>query len=108
MYFMFYVKVEISNFKVEISSFKVEISSFKVEISSLTWCTNFLCAACKVVHISEDLRISKSMLSMTLETAYMEVKVKTKLEVYIYIMSALQYMHDNLLKWHSSCWVMHT
>ena len=45
---------------------------------------------------------------MTLETSYMEVKVKIKLEVHIYIMWALQYMHDNLLKGHNFCWALHT
>ena len=35
---------------------------------------------------------------MTLEIVYMEVKVKTKYEVHIYIMWALQCVRDNLLK----------
>ena len=26
----------------------------------------------------------------------------------MYIMWALQYIHDNLSKWHKDCWVMHT
>ena len=35
---------------------------------------------------------------MTFGTGYVEVMVKTKYGVHIYIMWAFQYMHDNLLK----------
>ena len=38
----------------------------------------------------------------------MEVNVKTKYEVHIYIMWALPYMHDNLLKNHTFYWALHT
>ena len=37
----------------------------------------------------------------------MEAKVKTKQEVHIYVMLALQCMHANLLKKHGFCWVLH-
>ena len=36
---------------------------------------------------------------------FMEVETKY---VYMYIMWALQYIHDNLSKWHIDCWVLHT
>ena len=32
---------------------------------------------------------------------------QNKLEVHIYVMLALQCMHDNLLKMHGFCWVLH-
>ena len=36
----------------------------------------------------------------------MEVKTKS---MYMYdIMWALQYIHDNLSKWHRDCWALHT
>ena len=37
----------------------------------------------------------------------MEVKVKTKQEVHIYVMLVVQFMHDSLLKRHSFCWALH-
>ena len=37
----------------------------------------------------------------------MEVMVNTKYEVHIYVMLALQYMHNNLLNRHSFCWALH-
>ena len=36
----------------------------------------------------------------------MEVKVKTKYEVHIYVMLALQCMYDNFLKRHVFCWAL--
>ena len=33
---------------------------------------------------------------------------QTKEKVHIYLMLALQCMHDNLLKSHSFCWALHT
>ena len=41
------------------------------------------------------------------ETGQMDVKVKTKWEVHIYIMWELQYIYDNLLKLNSFCWALH-
>ena len=35
------------------------------------------------------------------------MKVKTKYEVHIYVMWALQCMHDDFLKRHSFCWALH-
>ena len=37
----------------------------------------------------------------------MEVKTK-QVYYYMYIMWALQYIHDNLSKWHIDCWVLPT
>ena len=59
--------------------------------------------------ISENRRI-KSKLNTTSGAGYMEVKVnkvKTNKEVHIYVMLALQCMHDNLLKRHGFCWAQH-
>ena len=36
----------------------------------------------------------------------MEVNVKAKYEVHIYMMLSLPYIHDHLLKGHSVCWVV--
>ena len=33
---------------------------------------------------------------------------QNKIGVYMYIMWALQYIHDNLSKWHIDCWALHT
>ena len=52
----------------------------------------------KVVPINEDRR---RKLNMTSGAGYMEVNVNTKSEVHIYVMLALQCMHDNLLKRYS-------
>ena len=38
---------------------------------------------------------------------YMDVKVKAKYEVHIYVMLALQCMYDNLLKRYGFCWALH-
>ena len=36
------------------------------------------------------------------------IKFKLLLYYYYYIMWALQYIHDNLSKWHGVCWALHT